>query len=82
MPLTAIKIAINRSTNPTFSSPAWRLKPNPNLLLLHQIAVLFLATQALLLLELDVEAEAADFVTEHVERNRGAGFERVGALDS
>src|SRR5688572_7921732 len=48
---------------------------------LHQISVLFLATQALLLLELDVETEAADFVAKHVEADGGSGLERVRALD-
>src|SRR5688500_10324301 len=48
---------------------------------LHQIRILFLTTQTLLLLELDVDAKSSDLVAEHVERHRGAGFERVRALD-
>src|SRR5687767_6008705 len=47
----------------------------------HHVRILILATQALLLLELDVEAEAADLVAQHVEGHGGAGLERVGALD-
>src|SRR5688500_14081646 len=47
---------------------------------LHHVRVLGVRTQALLLLELDVEAQAADLVAQHVEADRGAGFERVGAL--
>src|SRR5687768_10738124 len=47
----------------------------------HHVRVLFRRAQALLLLELDVQAEPADLVAQHVEAHRRAGLQRVGALD-
>src|SRR6185437_3067393 len=47
----------------------------------HHVLILHVSTQPFLLFELDIETQAADFVAEHVERHRGAGFERIGAFD-
>ena len=38
---------------------------------LHQIRILFLAAHALLLLQLDIQSQPADFVAEHVEADTG-----------
>src|SRR5438270_804287 len=57
----------------------WRNWRTTSTMSSHQIIILF-THRPLLLLQLDIQSQPADLVAEHVERNRRAGFQRVGAF--